>query len=98
MDVLREYQHRFYEVFEFIASCNNASNDMFHELDVFPGEDGLERVQELVTCLENLPTQKAMRQPFGTSGRKMLQTWAEKEMRNLLRIHMAGISSIKQIL
>lgn len=40
MDVLREYQHRFYEVFEFIASCNNASNDMFHELDVFPGEDG----------------------------------------------------------
>ena len=22
MDVLREYQHRFYEVFEFIASCN----------------------------------------------------------------------------
>jgi len=66
LDILREYQQRFYEVFDYISSSNNASNDMFHELDVFPGEDGLERVQELVTWLENLPTQKAMRQPFGT--------------------------------
>jgi len=66
LDILREYQQRFYEVFDYISSSTNASNDMFHELDVFPGEDGLERVQELVTWLENLPTQKAMRQPFGT--------------------------------
>ena len=39
------------------------------------------------------------RQGYGRKNpRKMVQTWAEKEMRNLLRIHGAGIPSPKPIL
>jgi len=79
VDVLREYQFKFPEVFDYIASANNASNDMFHELDVFSGPDGLERVQELVSWLDNLPTQKATRQPFGT---RVLDEAVIKEMEN----------------
>merc|ERR1719483_1683451 len=81
IDILREYQQRFFEVFDYIASSNNASNDMFHELDVFHGEDGLERVGELVTWLENLPTHTAMRQPFGT---QTLDEGVIKEMETLV--------------
>ena len=61
-----EYQTRFPEVFEFIASSNNSSNDMFHETDVFRGPDGPERAKDLVVWLENLPCHTAPRQPFGT--------------------------------
>ena len=64
--VLMEYQTRFPEVFEFIASSNNSSNDMFHETDVFRGPDGPERAKDLVVWLENLPCHTAPRQPFGT--------------------------------
>eukprot|EP00092_Neocalanus_flemingeri_P006262 GFUD01006736.1.p1 GENE.GFUD01006736.1~~GFUD01006736.1.p1 ORF type:complete len:1636 (+),score=540.21 GFUD01006736.1:158-5065(+) len=81
VDILRDYQQKFYEVFEYIASSNNASNDMFHELDVFPGENGLERVAELVSWLENLPTHTAMRQPFGT---QTLDETVIKEMEELV--------------
>ena len=39
------------------------------------------------------------RQGYGRKNpRKMVQTWAEKEMRNLIRIHNAGIPSPKPIL
>jgi len=39
------------------------------------------------------------RQGYGRKNpRKMVQTWAEKEMRNLVRIHTAGIPSPKPIL
>jgi len=39
------------------------------------------------------------RQGYGRKNpRKMVQTWAEKEMRNLVRIHAAGIPSPKPIL
>ena len=64
--ILREYQERFPEVFDYIATAGNASNDMFHELDVFPGEGGPDRAKELLVWLENLPTHTAPRQPFGT--------------------------------
>lgn len=64
--VLMEYQTRFPEVFDYIASANNASNDMFHETELFRGPDGPERAKELVVWLENLPCHTAPRQPFGT--------------------------------
>ena len=52
--VLREYQQRFPEVFDYVAA-GNASNDMFHELDVFPGPEGPEQARELVAWLEARP-------------------------------------------
>ena len=64
--VLMEYQTRFPEVFDYIASANNSSNDMFHETELFPGPEGPERAKELVVWLENLPCHTAPRQPFGT--------------------------------
>ena len=32
---MKEYQEKFPELFDFLASNNNVSNDMFHELDIF---------------------------------------------------------------
>ena len=59
--MLLEYQQRFPEVFQHIAAANNSSNDMFHELDVFPGPGTEDRVRELVTWLEAVPTHNAQR-------------------------------------
>ena len=59
--VLKVYQSKFPEVFEYIASSNNSSNDIFHEMDVFDEESAGDRVKELVTWLEDLPTNKAPR-------------------------------------
>ena len=64
--ILREYKKRFPEVFKYFGKTENASKDMFHELDMFPGQDGVERVRELLVWLDNLPTRTAQRQPFGT--------------------------------
>lgn len=61
IEVLKIYQSKFPEVFEYIASSNNSSNDMFHEMDVFDEETAEERVKELITWLEGLPTLKAPR-------------------------------------
>jgi len=80
VDIIREYQQKFPEVFDYIATADNTSNDMFHELDVFTGADGLERVQELITWLDGLPSQKAMRQPFGT---QVLDELIIKEMEDM---------------
>jgi hypothetical protein len=38
-------------VFDFIAASGNASNDMFHELDIFEAETASERVRELASWL-----------------------------------------------
>ena len=59
--VLLEYQKKFPEVFQYIASSNNSSNDMFHEMDVFEEDVAEDRVKELVTWLEGCPTNTATR-------------------------------------
>ena len=55
VDILREYQARFPDLFDYIAANsgnnNNASNDMFHELDVFEEEVAADKVRELITWL-----------------------------------------------
>jgi len=66
VQTILDYQRMFPEVFEFLASGQSASMDMFHELDLFPSADGLERMSELVKWLEALPTNSALRQPYGT--------------------------------
>jgi len=66
IDVMKEYQEKFPELFDFLASNNNVSNDMFHELDIFEEEEKDEKVKELTTWLEQLPTHNAPRQPFNT--------------------------------
>ena len=65
VDIINQYQRHFPEVFDYVCSGNQSSNDMFHELDVF-GEDNLERMGELIKWLENLPSAAALRQPYGT--------------------------------
>ena len=66
VELILQYQKLFPEVFQYICSANQSNNDNFHELDMFPGPDGLERVGELLKWLENLPSASALRQPFGT--------------------------------
>ena len=68
INILNDYLRLFPEVFDYICSSNQSQNDMFHELDMFPGPDGVERVGELLKWLENLPSASALRQPFGTQG------------------------------
>merc|ERR1719419_2072676 len=65
INLVLDYQRNFPEVFEYIAG-NQSSSDMFHELDMFTGEDGVERMSELVKWLEAAPSQTALRQPYGT--------------------------------
>ena len=66
VQLILEYQQNFPEVFDYICSGSSASMDMFHELDLFPATDGLERMAELAKWLEGLPSQAALRQPYGT--------------------------------
>jgi hypothetical protein len=53
VSILQEYQTRFPEVFMALAATsNNNASDMFHELDVFDGDDDVaDRVRELTTWL-----------------------------------------------
>ena len=68
VQTILDYQSVFPEVFEFLGSKSGQSSnmDMFHELDLFPSTDGLERMAELSKWLEALPTNSALRQPYGT--------------------------------
>merc|ERR1719369_675513 len=45
--VLREYQEKFPEVFDYLSRSGNAGNDLFHELDVFDPDTSSERLREL---------------------------------------------------
>ena len=45
--MLREYQEKFPEVFEYLSTGHNAGNDLFHEMDVFYEGDASERLKEL---------------------------------------------------
>jgi len=67
INVLRDYQEKFPEVFDYLSISGNANSDLFHELDVFGGCDRAnEKVKELQAWIAELPIASAPRQPFGT--------------------------------
>ena len=90
VQTILQYQQTFPEVFEFLASGQSASMDMFHELDLFPGTDGLERMSELAKWLESLPTNSALRQPYGT---QTLEESIIKELEEVTVTTIAGGSA-----
>ena len=66
VQTILDYQRMRPEVFEILARSQPANMDMYHELDLLPSADGLERMSELAKCIGALSTTSAMRQPYGT--------------------------------
>lgn len=69
VDILYEYIEKFPEVFDYLFSKTNSSKDVHHVEDIFasrPDVDPLERLNELLAWLKDLPSSNAPRQPCGT--------------------------------
>lgn len=64
IDVVRQYMDKFHQVFEYIQA--NVGNDVYTELELFPGEDSGEKLKELTNWLKNQPYAALERQPVGS--------------------------------
>eukprot|EP00095_Tigriopus_kingsejongensis_P010572 maker-scaffold1137_size60140-snap-gene-0.17 protein:Tk10572 transcript:maker-scaffold1137_size60140-snap-gene-0.17-mRNA-1 annotation:"5 -3 exoribonuclease 1" len=67
-EIIYEYHEKFPEVFHYLRSKNNASNDVHYVEDVFQftNADPFERLTELSSWLKDLPSTAAPRQACGT--------------------------------